>query len=304
MDRADGLEQAVGVRLGQGRRQVAPDLGLIEGQQQQGTVGAGAGPPPLLAGEVGVLVAQGAEVLGAAGDQQAWRGRAAGRGLATADQGVGEQGEQVVGEGLAVGGRELDQHLVQPVEDHQRALIHQRPQLIEPEGAILVAPAAGDALSHGLAQGGHPLAQPGDMPEVEVDGDGQLGLGLAELLEGAGQPLARDGLAHAVLSKQGEQGRGARVAGPREQVLEGVHIAALLGLELPRAVLVQAGLPAAGVLFHALTDLVEVLQAHVAGGGRGPWAGVSPQQLTLARERAAGLRLEPSQGEQPGRVER
>jgi hypothetical protein len=122
----DHRQQGVRVGLRQGLRQVAAHLGVGERQQQQGAVGVGAGAAALLAGEVVALVAQGAEVVGAAGDDELDLGccRVRGGGVGPGPvhmSGQRRQAQQLAGEDLAVRLLELHQGLVQAVEDDHGA---------------------------------------------------------------------------------------------------------------------------------------------------------------------------------------
>ena len=127
----DELEQLVDVGVGDVDAQVLPDLGLAEREHQQGQVIPGGGAVPVLAGEVGRLVADRPEVVGAARQQQT-----AGPvrlvllvlalGPAGTLPGVLRGPPQDPGEPLPLGRVQVHQHFVQTVEDQDTVALTQQ----------------------------------------------------------------------------------------------------------------------------------------------------------------------------------
>ena len=123
-----------------------------------------------LAGEVGLLVAQGAEVVGTAGNKHFEMGA---QSVRTAP-GLGEhqQAQQLASECLSVRFGELDQHLVQAVEDRDRPpsdpAVHIFEQELAASGVLL--PASVHALLKDVGQARHGAVQAGQVPQVEIQG--------------------------------------------------------------------------------------------------------------------------------------
>ena len=208
--RGHHVHHRVDVRAGQRIGEVAPHLVVRKRQQHQCAVVLGPDVAALFAGEMGLLVAQGAEVLGAAGDEHPRRRRRVGRAR------IPEQLEQVVGECLSVAFRELDQHFVEAVEQDHGALRGELQYRREFECRLAgrAAPAARDAFVDRRFKRRHAAIQPGDVAQVEIQGRERAGIGQMPLAQLARQVLAGHGLSHAVLAEQREERRRVAVLDP------------------------------------------------------------------------------------------
>ena len=196
------------VHAGQGVGEITPYLILAPGQQQHGAILVGRIFAAFALREVVVLRMQRGEVLGAAGDQHLEPQRPAlGLGAGT---GIGHELQQVVGEDLAIGFVELDQHFVQPVEDDDGVLRDPPVYVLERVACGRIAfiqPAARHAFPQRLVQLRHLFIEPGDVSQIEVERYRFGGIPLTGGVEFERQLLAGHGLAHAVFTEQGKQRR-------------------------------------------------------------------------------------------------
>ena len=200
------------------------------------------------------LIPQGAEVLGAAGDQHLGD---------RASVSGGQEAQQGAGEGLPVALRQLHQHLVQAVEDHHGGFLEPGQERVK--GVLLHAiggPGPFHHLRDDLIDRRYRLVQAGDLAEVEVEAQRDGGVGRPTLPQVPGEALCGDRLSHAVFPEEGEAGRSFGVQRPHRQLIHHVDTGALAG----RGLLVQRGMNAA-----AVDPDVVVLE-----GGQGRWAGGCP----------------------------
>ena len=179
---------------------------------------------------MGLLVAQGAEVVGAAGDEDA-PGAARHVGLATAGpEGGGQDAEQLAGEALAADRGEVDEDLVQAVVDDQGAiLLHAADHFVggQPRVGLATPPVRAQSGVDDALQLGCALASLTDGAKVQIDWQWHGSIGCA-----GPQQLLREGhggrgLADAVVAQQRAAGLAVRVAGPLHEKID--RVAALAG---------------------------------------------------------------------------